>query len=118
MGKLKLQWSTIQLKMVNRQKILPLGRLSDFIVGIDGVRTTTDIEIIEIVDDRNPYTLLLGLDWEFSNIGIINLPCGPLWKENNNWENVGLRYILFGPYIRLGRPTYGFVHGFRTWFRT
>ena len=26
------------------------------------------------------------------------------------------RKNLFGPYIRLGRPTYGFVHDFRTWF--
>jgi len=22
------------------------------------------------------------------------LSCGPLWKENNKWENVGLCYIL------------------------
>jgi len=28
--------------------------------------------------------------------------CGPLWKENNKWEIVGLCYI------RLGEPTYGF----------
>ena len=71
------------------------------------------------------------------------LSCGPLWKENNKWENVGLCYILstqlteglrapvtplygvqgsapenfgFGPYVRLGGPTYGFVHDFRTCF--
>ena len=45
------------------------------------------------------------------------LSCGPLWKENNKWENVGLCYILsmtnlqkkkIGPYIRLGEPIYGF----------
>ena len=28
------------------------------------------------------------------------------------------RRNIFGPYMRLGRPTYGFVHGFRTWFLT
>ena len=42
------------------------------------------------------------------------LSCGPLWKENNKWEIVGLCYILSttNPYIRLGEPTYGFsVHG-------
>ena len=26
--------------------------------------------------------------------------------------------LFFGPYIRLGGPTYGFVHDFRTWFWT
>jgi len=42
------------------------------------------------------------------------LSCGPLWKENNKWENVWFCYIIsttkifFGPYIRLGEPTYGF----------
>ena len=29
-----------------------------------------------------------------------------------------LDFICFGPYIRLGRPTYGFVHDFCTWFWT
>ena len=24
--------------------------------------------------------------------------------------------FFFGPYIRWGEPTYGFAHGFRTWF--
>jgi len=27
-----------------------------------------------------------------------------------------LENFSFGPYVRLGRPTYGFVHVFRTWF--
>ena len=26
--------------------------------------------------------------------------------------------FVFGPYIRLGEPTYDFVHDFRTWFWT
>ena len=26
--------------------------------------------------------------------------------------------FVFGPYIRLGGPTYGFLHDFRTWFWT
>ena len=26
--------------------------------------------------------------------------------------------IFFGPYIRLGRPNYGFLHGLHTWFWT
>ena len=49
---------------------------------------------------------------------MIKLSCGPLWKENNKWENVELCYILS---MQLtgglkGRPTYGFVHDFRTCF--
>lgn len=46
MGKTKLQWSPIQLNMVNQQNIVPLGRLSGFIVNIEGVHTTTDFEVV------------------------------------------------------------------------
>ena len=72
MGKPKLQWLTINLKMVNQQKFFPLRRLSGITVDIDGVRTTTDFKVVEIVDDSNPYTALLGLDLEFANMDIIN----------------------------------------------
>lgn len=62
MGKSKLQWSLIQLKMVNQQKIVPPGRLSSIMINIEGVLTITEFEVIKIVDDSNPYLALLGLD--------------------------------------------------------
>jgi len=36
MGRPTLQWSTIQLLMVNQQKIVPMGRLQGVIVDIEG----------------------------------------------------------------------------------
>lgn len=62
MGELKLEWSTIQLGMDNQQKIIPLGRLSNIMVDIAGVRVYADFELIQIVDDADPYHALLGLD--------------------------------------------------------
>ena len=38
MGEPKLEWSTIQLRMANQQKIIPLGRLSGIMVDIAGVK--------------------------------------------------------------------------------
>ena len=73
MGRPALQWSPIQLRMANQQKVIPLGRLSGITMDIKGVHNTTDFEVIEIVDDSNPYHALLVLDWEFSNMDIINL---------------------------------------------
>ena len=32
-----------------------------------------DFEVIEIVDDNNPYTALLGIDWATDMSGVINL---------------------------------------------
>ena len=42
MGKPKLQWSLIQLKMENQQKILLMGRLPGVTMDIGGVHTNTD----------------------------------------------------------------------------
>ena len=46
MGEPKLEWSTIQLRMANQQKIIPLGRLSKIMVDIAGVKVQADFEVI------------------------------------------------------------------------
>ena len=42
------------------------------LVEVEGLRTYVDFEIIDIVDDTNPYPALLGIDWEIDNQTIIN----------------------------------------------
>ena len=54
MGKPKLEWSTIQLRMANQQKIIPLGRLPKVMVDIAGARVLADFEVIEIFEDEDP----------------------------------------------------------------
>jgi len=73
MGKLGLKWSTVQLRMANQVKVIPLGRLSGVSVDLDGVRSVTKFEFIEIMDDSNPYPALLGIEWDLNNNSIINL---------------------------------------------
>ena len=85
----KLEWSTIQLQMENQQKIIPLGRLLKFMVDIAGVRVLADFEVIEIVEDADPYPALLGLDWAIDMGGVINLK-----KRNMVFENNGTRVIV------------------------
>ena len=50
-----------------------MGRLSHVPVDIDGVRSFADFEIIEIIGDSRPYPALLGIDWAFDNMAIINM---------------------------------------------
>jgi hypothetical protein len=73
MGKSKLIWSPIQLRLENQHKIVPIGRLTGVSVSIDGVCNLADFEVIEIVDGSTPYPTLLGLDWAFENQTIIDL---------------------------------------------
>jgi hypothetical protein len=73
MGEPTLGYSTIQLKLANQHRVLPIGRLKGVMVDLDGVHTKGDFEVIEIVDRTTPYPTLLGLDWEFDNQAINNL---------------------------------------------
>lgn len=73
MGKPSLGWSPIQLRLANQQKIIPLGRMIGVPVDLDGVHSITNFEVIEIVDDNNPYPSLVGIEWSFDNNTIIKL---------------------------------------------
>ena len=37
-----------------------------------GLRTYAKFEVIDIIDDTNPYPTLLGIDWAIDNQTIIN----------------------------------------------
>ena len=71
MGRPVLQWSLIQLRMENQQKIIPIGWLQAVTIDIEGASALADFEVIEIVDDSNP--VVLGIDWATDMNGVINL---------------------------------------------
>lgn len=73
MGKPRLVWSPVQLRLANQQKIVPFGRLVGRTVDVEGVRTTADFEVIYIIDESNPYPALLGIEWAFENQALINM---------------------------------------------
>jgi len=50
-----------------------MGRLQGIMVDIKGASVLADFEVIEIVDDKNPYLALLGIDWATDMNGVINL---------------------------------------------
>ena len=84
MGEPNLELSTIQLRMANQQKIIPLGRLSKIMVDIVGVKVRDDFEVIQIVEDADPYPALLGLDWAIDMGGIIKLKKRSMVFKNND----------------------------------
>ena len=53
--------------------VSPFGRLENVPIDVDGVRTFADFEVIEIIDDRYPYPMLLGIDWSINNLNIVDL---------------------------------------------
>lgn len=59
--------------MANQQNIISMGRLYGVTVDIEGASALADFEVIEIVDDNNPYPVLHGIDWAFDMDAVINL---------------------------------------------
>jgi hypothetical protein len=88
MGKPKLIYSPISLRMANKQAVSPFGRLEHVPMDINEVRTFADFEVIEIVDDSCPYPALLGIEWAFNNSTMVDLN-----KIKMKFERDGLRVI-------------------------
>ena len=89
MGEPNFEWSTIQLRITNQHNIIPLGVLPQVLVDIVGVKVRADFEVIQIVDDADPYPALLGLDWAIDMGGIINLK-----QRSMIFEIYGTRMIV------------------------
>lgn len=75
--------------MANQHKIIPMGRLPKVMVDIAGARVLADFEVIEIVEDADPYPMLLQLDLVMEMGGIINLK-----EQNMVFESRGTRVVL------------------------
>ena len=61
-----------------------MGRLSNVLVDIDSVRSLANFEVIEIIDDSNPFPALLGIDWDFDNLSVVNLKKKQMTFEGHN----------------------------------
>ena len=61
-----------------------MGRLSNVLVDIDGVQSLANFKVIEIIDDSNPFPALLGIDWAFDNLSIINLKKKQMTYKGHN----------------------------------
>jgi hypothetical protein len=88
MGKPKLIYSPIRLRMANQQVVSPFGILEHVPEDIDRVRMFANFEVIEIVDDSCPYPALLGIDWAFNNSTVVYLK-----KIRMNFEGDGFSVI-------------------------
>lgn len=50
-----------------------MGQLYGVTIDIEGVSMMAYFEVIEIVDENNPYPPLLGIDWAIDMNGFISL---------------------------------------------
>lgn len=70
--------------MENQQNIILMGHLHGVVLDIEGANVLTDFEVIEIVDDSNPYPSFVRIDWAFDMNDIINLKKWSMVFEKKN----------------------------------
>ena len=75
--------------MDNQQKIVPLGRLSQIVFDIDGIKVWVDFEVIQIEEDTDHYPALIGLGWDIDMSSVIDLQ-----KRSIIFEFDGARAVI------------------------
>ena len=97
MGSPKIVKPPIHLRLANQQRISTLGRLSQVPVDIDGVRSSVDFEVIEIIGDSKPYPALLGIDLAIGNMAVIDLKRRQMTFEDAQLQVIAPLDPLQGP---------------------
>lgn len=62
MGNQQLKYSPIQIRMENQYCGLPIGRSNNVEFDVAGVKMHIEFEVIDIMGDKDPYAMLLGID--------------------------------------------------------
>ena len=67
-------------------------------IDVAGVKTVVDFEVIEIMGDKDPYPVLLGIDWAYENYAVIDIK-----KYTMTFEAKGIKVVQpLDPYVGLG----------------
>ena len=73
MGNPTFGWSPVQLQLANQANFQPIGRISNLVVDIEGIKMHADFDVIEVVEDGGSYSVLLGIGWDNNSMVVINL---------------------------------------------
>jgi hypothetical protein len=109
LGKPRLTYFPIQLRMEIQYYIFSIGRLENVEIDVVGVNTIDDFEVIEIMGDKDPYPALLGIDWAYENYAVIDLK-----KDTMTFEADGIKVVKpLDPYVgpRYIEPTNNNMEG-------
>ena len=70
------------MRLENQDKGQPIGRVSNLVVDIEGMRTHIEFDDIEVVEDVHSYPALLGIGWDNDSMVVINFKKRVMMFEN------------------------------------
>ena len=94
MGNSRLVWTPVHLWLDNELKILPISRLPQISVEVEGLQTYENFYVIDIFDNKKLYPTLMGIDWAIENQTIINSKKRILSFEDSEMQVVATIYPL------------------------
>jgi hypothetical protein len=74
--------------MENQYCIFPIGILENMEIYVARVKTVADFEVIKIMGDKDPFSVLLVIDWAYENYAVIDLK-----KDTMNFEAEGIKVV-------------------------
>ena len=89
MGRSMLGWSPMQLHLANKSKVQLIGRMSNLVVNVEGMKTYADFDVIEVVDGGVSCPTLPGIGWDTDNMTVINFK-----KDMITFKNEDIRVIV------------------------
>ena len=62
----------MQLQLANQSKVQPIGRVSNLVVDVEGMKTRVYFDVIEVINSEGSYPTLLGIGWDNDSMVVIN----------------------------------------------
>ena len=100
MGNPTLGWLPVQLRLANQEKVHPIGRISNLVVDIEGMKLHVEFDVIEVFVYGGSYPTLLGIGWANYSMVVINFKKRVMTFENQDvgfiapmYPQEGCRYI-------------------------
>ena len=78
----------MQLRLENRASVSPIGSVPNLQIEVEGINIYANFNVIEIVDERSSYPMLLGVGWENDNLVVINFKKRVMTFENHDMRIV------------------------------
>ena len=84
MRRATLGWSLVQLRLANQAKVQPIGHVWNLVVGVEGMNTYANFDVIEVVDGGGSYLKFLGIGWSNDSMAMINFKKRVIPFENQD----------------------------------
>ena len=88
MGIPTLSWSPVQLQLAYEARVTSIGQVPHIVVEVEGMKTYVDFDVIDVVDGKGSYPMLLGIGWANEILIVINFK-----KHVMTFENQDIRVI-------------------------